>query len=506
MSTLQSAPPTTPPTTPTPTPTGHPPALWFIFWGELAERSSYYGMRAILFLYMTKALMMSTQTAGPVYSGFKSACYLLPLLGGYIADRWLGRYWTIVGFAAPYVAGHFILGIPNEIAMYVALALLAGGSGVIKPNISTMMGETYDEKRPGQESLRSSAFLWFYFSINVGALISIFALPMVRNNYILNHLSPELRAQAETMLKEGKDILPIVPNDLLKEAFGVAFAVPAWLMVASLIIFALGKPFYAHKRPEKKVLTPEEKLLRWKTLRNLFGIFGLVVLFWFGYEHNDTLWVGFISDYVDLKVPLIDKTVAPDQLQFLNALFVILSVPTFSYLFSRYDPQVKVFTPMRKVLVGFLLTAASIGIMSLAGFLVQGQTEQVMQGDKLVEVSRAKVSVLWPTFAYIILTLGEVLLYGTMLEIAYTAAPKSMKGFVTACFLLTNTLGNWLNMVWMPRYGGALSDDVAQRGGLPPGQFFGITALVVLLAAVIFVFIAKQFEKGQAEAVEAGVV
>ena len=71
--------------------------------------------------------------------------------------------------------------------------------------------------------------------------------------------------------------------------------------------------------------------------------------------------------------------------------------------------------------------------MSLAGFLVQGSTEQVMQGGKPVEVSKVKVSVLWPTVAYIILTLGEVLLYGTMLEIAYTAAPKSMKGFVTAC-------------------------------------------------------------------------
>src|SRR2546421_10247999 len=113
---------------------GHPPAIWFFFWGEFAERSSYYGMRAILYLYMTKVLLLSVSAAGPTYSAFKMTAYILPLAGGYIADRWLGRYWTIVGFSVPYVMGHFILGIPHIWAMVIALLLLAGGSGVIKPN------------------------------------------------------------------------------------------------------------------------------------------------------------------------------------------------------------------------------------------------------------------------------------------------------------------------------------------------------------------------------------
>ena len=88
----------------------HPPAIWFFFWGEFAERSSYYGMRAILFLYLTTALHFSDTEATPLYSGFKMLCYLLPLLGGLLADHWFGRYWTIVGFSVPYVLGHFILG------------------------------------------------------------------------------------------------------------------------------------------------------------------------------------------------------------------------------------------------------------------------------------------------------------------------------------------------------------------------------------------------------------
>src|SRR2546429_5333714 len=104
-------------------------------------------MRAILLIYLTRTLHFSDTKATPIYSAFKMACYFLPLVGGFIADRWLGRYWTIVGFSVPYIAGHFILGIPLEPAMFIALGLLAGGSGVIKPNISTLLGQTYDQKR-----------------------------------------------------------------------------------------------------------------------------------------------------------------------------------------------------------------------------------------------------------------------------------------------------------------------------------------------------------------------
>jgi len=143
--------------------------------------------------------------------------------------------------------------------------------------------------------------------------------------------------------------------------------------------------------------------------------------------------------------------------------------------------------------------------MSLAGFLVEGHTQQILEGGETVEVTTTKVSLFWPAAAYIVLTFGEVLLYGTMLEVAYAAAPKSMKGFITACFLLTNTLGNLLNVPWTTMYGGSLTDKAAERGPLMPGPFFGITALVVVAAAVAFVFVGKQFERTQAEAAAAGV-
>ncbi len=505
MSTLETTKGTAPPTTPASEAKGHPPAIWFFFWGEFAERSSYYGMRAILFLYLTQVLRYSDTEATPIYSWFKQACYFLPLLGGYIADRWLGRYWTIVGFSVPYVIGQFLIGIPSQVTLLLALALLACGSGVIKPNISTLMGQTYDQKRPGQDQLRTAAFNWFYMAVNVGALVSMFCLPLLRSHYIMTHLEPEVRAQAELAAQKGEDIAKFATPEILQQAYAFAFQFPAWLMVMALTIFALGKPTYALEKTEHHALTPEERQLQWKTLAQLFGIFALVVLFWFGYEHNDTLWVAFNRDYVNLRIPLLDTTISPDQLQFLNALFVIILIPVFNFTFARLDPDMKIFTRMRKVLAGFLMTAAAIAIMSLAGFLVQGQTEQIMQGGKLVEVSTAKVSALWPAAAYIVLTVGEVLLYGTMLELSYSAAPKSMKGFITACFLVTNTLGNFLNVLWTPRYGGSLVDEAAKRGSLPPGQFFGITALIVLAAGIAFIFIGRRFERSRAEAAAAGV-
>src|SRR5262245_16939588 len=114
----------------------HPPAIWFFFWGEFAERSCYYGMRAILFAYLTTGLLFTAGDANLIYFPFKMACYFLPLVGGIIADKWLGRYWTIVGFAVPYVVGQFLLALPDsaaqmfgiseKFALYSALILLAG--------------------------------------------------------------------------------------------------------------------------------------------------------------------------------------------------------------------------------------------------------------------------------------------------------------------------------------------------------------------------------------------
>jgi POT family proton-dependent oligopeptide transporter len=437
-----------PETASAPPPTTHPAGFFFIFFGEMAERFSYYGMRAILPLYLVTVLHYEDSQMTEIYSYFKAACYLLPLLGGFLADRYFGKYWTIVGFSVPYILGQFLLGIESRVALLIALALLAGGSGVIKPNISTLMGMTYDQKRPRQEALRSSAFLWFYFAINIGATISLYALPEIRDYVIKNYHD--------------------VPF-----AYRIAFQFPAWLMVVALTTFAAGKRHYAVEVIDRTHrLSPEERRQRWATLTTLLGIFGLMVFFWVAYEQNDNLWILFARDHVHrvLDFGVYQMELAPDQFQFINGVLVLIFAPLFGWFFRKVDPHARVFKATTKILVGFLFTAGAPAIMALAATAASGPE---------------KVSAWWIVVAYILLTAGEVLLYGTGLELAFTAAPANMKSFITACFLLTNTLGNLVNSKLSPLYNTAI----------PPAQFYAMTVGIVLAATVAFVFIGRRFNQ-----------
>jgi len=463
-------------------------------------------------------LHYSDADGGTYYYLFKMMAYLLPLLGGILADRWFGRYWTIVGFSIPYVAGHFVLGIEDKFWCMVALfALLAPGTGVIKPNISSLLGETYDQQRPGQDALRISGFQYFYFAINVGALISMAAVPFIRD----------------------------------KSGYAIAFQFPAWLMVGALAIFAAGKPFYA-KGVRGRVKTAAQRqeenatlalffailcglagpllvkefvsretyvisqialavasiallILAWRlfspemraTLARLFGVFGLISLWWVAYEHNDSIWVFFARDYMSHTETAFTM---PDWLpgwlgggtryepkadayQFVNSLFVLIFIPLFNFVFRLLDPDAKTFTAVRRVLIGLFVSAVAPGLMLVAAQRTQGGT--------------VLVSAYWLIAAYIVLTAGEVLVYGTMLDLSYSAAPKSMKGFITACFLLTNTLGNLINSFLSRLYGGSLKDAPEARGPLGTVEFFAMTTGIVVVTGVAFYFVGRRFERGQ---------
>src|SRR6185437_16876267 len=107
----------------------------------------------------------------------------------------------------------------------------------------------------------------------------------------------------------------------------------------------------------------EERQQRWQALRQLFGIFGLIVFFWVAYEHNDSIWVIFARDHVNLHLPGFSEPLAPDQLQFLNPLSVLIFAPLFAWLFRKIDPHARTWTSTRKILLGFVVGAVSIGLM-----------------------------------------------------------------------------------------------------------------------------------------------
>ncbi|MCE5266558.1 MAG: MFS transporter, partial [Planctomycetaceae bacterium] len=322
----------------------HPFGFWFFFCGGCAERCSYYGMRAILLLYMIRILEFEDGYANAVMSFFVAGCYLLPLAGGWMADKFLGNYRTIVLFSIPYVIGQGILGIASLHTpqyLYLSLGLLVLGSGMIKPNISTLMGLTYDQRRPGQTTLRSDAFALFYGSINIGSAVSMACVPWIRNAF-------------------GGDT----------QAYAKAFMFPTVLMALSLLIFAFGKPFYATETIQKKHHTPEERRERMAVLRRMLGLFLVVAVFWSIYDQAESTWVLFTRDYLHLKLDLVFTTIdlAPDQLQLLNPVLILIMLPPITmmwHVLARFGWDLK---PTSKMLIGFVVTGIIMAVIAGSAF------------------------------------------------------------------------------------------------------------------------------------------
>jgi dipeptide/tripeptide permease len=453
---------------PTSSSTSHPTALWFIFWGEFAERCCYYGMRAILMLYLVRYLRLADEDANSTYSYYKMACYLFPLLGGFIADRFLGKYWTIVGFAVPYVIGQALLAFGDRSTLIFALGLLAFGSGVIKPNISSLLGMTYDQLRPGQEYLRFKAFQYFYFAINVGALLSMFALPLIRDAIQGDQPKDILLQTEEQKVRMGL-------------AYSVAFSIPAALMFFSLILFAIGKQYYAvEKVHEPDPNESEQPGSTWKVIGPLLGVFLLYVLFWIPYEHNDTQWVLFANKYMLLELPWTGSDGTPakisaDAFQWINSLGVLILIPFFAWFWPKVDPTGRRISPIQKIALGLLFTATGPAVMTFCAWMAsRGMT----------------VSCLWLILAYFMLTTGEVLAYGTGLDFSYGQAPSKMKSQITACFLLTNAIGNFINASWGRNY-----DNPEAAFPMSPLAFFSVDMALPLTGAVLVLIVGRKFHQ-----------
>jgi dipeptide/tripeptide permease len=385
----------------------------------------------------------SQENANSIYAFYLAACYFTPLIGGFIADRILNKYWTIVAFAVPYVIGQFIVGLSKEYLMFGALGLLAFGSGVIKPNISTLMGLTYDEKRPGQEDLRNFAFTLFYVAINVGAALSSLICPELRN-YVGVVINPET------------------------------------------------KRYYAHeelgfrKDPTRPVEPTETSAEKFKVVKQLLGLFIPVIFFWAIFDQHGSTWTLFARDYLDRTIEVFgfSKTFAPDGIQAVNPILIVVFAPLMSVMFARLAKGGFRVRATDKMILGFVLTASAMAIHAYAGYLAVGAGGQIN-----------KVTVWWQILAYFIITMAEILISITGLELAFAAAPKSMKGFITSLWLLMVGLANlFINAPVTRLYPG----DGAGWHFDNPTQYFGMLSVAMLVVAGVFLFVARNFNKSRA--------
>jgi dipeptide/tripeptide permease len=405
----------------------HPAGFWFLFWGELAERFSYYGVRALLILYMIEALKFEDARAAQVVFAYKAACHLLPLAGGLLSDCLLGKYWAIVGFSFPYILGHLMMGGQGLPSLYFGLVLLAVGAGVVKPNLSPLMGLTYDQKRPGDAPLRTEAFALFSFTGYLGLLLASLALPLVARHY----------------------------------GYQVAFMVPAALMAVALIIFAAGKRYYAAECNSVDA-APAASQAPWQGLGRLFGVFALVSIWWCVCDQDDTLWTIFAARHMDMRIPG-GWVVEPNQLVAVKPILCLCFIPAVNVLGKRLARRGVWMAAAMKLRYGFLLMALAASLLAVAGGLA-------LRGDK--------VSVLWMIAALSLLTLSEVIVVLTGLELAFAAAPANMKSVITACWLLTVSVGNALMIPIAPLY-----------SLLGPGNFFALMAGLMVASAAMLPFV-----------------
>jgi POT family proton-dependent oligopeptide transporter len=370
-----------------------PAGIPFIVANEFAERFCFYGINAILTIYMTQFLRLGDAEATTFHSLFKAAAYTSPFVGAIVSDVFWGKYRTIMTFSMVYCAGCAVLAlVPGATGLLLGLFMVAFGTGGIKPCVSTNVGDQFTSKN---QHLIERAFSYFYLAINAGSSISIFFCPVLLKSY-----GPKL-----------------------------AFGMPAVMMGAATIVFWLGRKKFAVVPPAGKKwlkdVTSKEGL---RTIGSLVIVYVFVAVFWALWDQsNGQTWT------LQAESSLMDKNLAfgftllPAQIQVVNGLLILGLVPVFTFgIYPLWSKFAKL-TPLRKIGLGFFVTSSSFLIVaSIEGRIQSGQT----------------VSVWWQILAYVVLTASEVLVSITCLEFSYKQAPARMKSFIMALYLFAVAVGN----------------------------------------------------------------
>ena len=415
-----------------------PSGIGFIIGNEAAERFSFYGMRSVLLAYMTiylvqpngESAIFKEKEAEAWVHLFVGSAYFFPLIGGILADAFWGKYRTILSLSLFYCLGHGCLAMMGILGdtrtlLFAGLVLIAVGAGGIKPCVSAHVGDQFNIRN---NHLLTQVFGWFYFSINIGAFLSGLLTPFLL----------EATREAGSL---GERIYPIVEpwvgEKLVNEPiFGphYAFGLPGILMAIATFIFWLGRKQFAHIPPRGKIYFKEtfsgENL---RAILRLCSIFAFVVIFWALFDQIGTLWqiqARSLDRVLPDWIPLIggSEMLAAQVSAIWNPLFILLLIPVFSYIIYPFFSQFFEVTPLRKI--GF-----GLWVMGFAFTLVALLQERIDLGES--------PNMGWQILACLLLTGSEVLVSITCLEFAYTQAPKEMKSFVMAIFLLTVSLGNY---------------------------------------------------------------
>jgi proton-dependent oligopeptide transporter, POT family len=516
-----------------------PRQIKYIVGNEACERFSYYGMRSILAGYITVGLGQSVDMSTSVIHMFIFANYFMPLFGAWLSDKLIGRYHTILWVSLFYCAGHGVLACSDLLTtvdgklycLYAGLALIAFGSGGIKPCVSAFMG---DQFRADQSHLLQKAYGAFYWSINFGSFFAFLLIPLIRKHhgygwafaapgfamglatlvfwlgtkhYVRVPPSRETKTAgfmpvflsayrnqagfswAATLNMLAAVVLPLVAILSLAivgfaqkmtpfmHTLGIAglVVVGLWyfLIVATSLAgkFELPESFWQAARQKFR----DHEIAGARTVGPILFVFALIPIFWALFDQTNSTWV--LQGEKMLKFSVLGFDIGAEEMQSANALLVLILVPLLTLVVY---PRIGRFSkPLKRISVGLFLTAASYVIVAL----IQQQVE-----------AGAQISVAWQVVPYIVLTTAEVLVSTTGLEFAFTQAAPEMKSTVMSFWLLTVAFGSLVVTAITKVLSTAAS---GHSDSVSTGRFYlyaGLTfAVAILFSAVAFRY---QYAKG----------
>ena len=448
-----------------------PPQIKFIVGNEACERFSYYGMRSILAGHITGTVLkgglgQNADTSTEIIHTFVFANYFMPLLGAWLSDKIIGRYHTILWVSLFYCTGHGVLACSDfaggvhgrMLCLFIGLALIAFGSGGIKPCVSAFMG---DQFKPEQSHLLQKAYGAFYWAINFGSFFSFLVIPWVKDRH----------------------------------GYSLAFGVPGILMALATFIFWLGTRHYVRVPPNRATRTAGffkvfvHALFRrrepgrgfWDAARDRFSdreisaaqsvppilcIFALVPVFWSLFDQTNSTWV--LQGGKMIPAGILGFNIGAEEMQSMNPLIVMLLVPLFTL--GIYPRIGRFAAPLKRMALGMFLAAGSY-------LVVAALQTRIEHGDQL--------SVLWQTGPYLILTAAEVLISTTGLEFAFREAAPELKSTIMSFWLLTVAFGNLLVAFITKLFanGSGATSVSANRFLLYAGLTFVVAILFSIIAA-----------------------
>ncbi|MCO6148124.1 peptide MFS transporter [Flavobacterium sp. NRK1] len=442
---------------------GHPKGLYVLFITEMWERFSYYGMRALFILFMTKALLFDKSLGSQIYGSYTGLVYLTPLIGGYVADRYWGNRKSIIIGGIIMAIGQFFMFLSGSfyqevgfasIMMYTGLGFLIFGNGFFKPNISTMVGQLY----PLGDKRVDSAFTIFYMGINLGAfiapllcgffgdtgnpadfkwgfllaclgmIISVIFFVILKNKYIVTPEGEQIGAAPNSSREAKKDdviSVPVSKKTLLTWGtiwvlllIALYFALDKDLIGAFIFSLTLAAPGYIISDPG---LTKIERQRIWV----IYIVAFFVIFFWSAFEQAGASLTYFAEEQTNRKI--FGTIVPASYFQSINAIAIVVFAPIFVWLWGVLGRKnMEPASPYKQAIGLFLL---AVGYLVIA-FGVKGLEPGV------------KVSMMWLVSLYTIHTLGELCLSPIGLSMVNKLAPVKFASLLMGVWFLSTAAAN----------------------------------------------------------------